>query len=203
MSTVTAIAAIMGELEGIGKNQRNAQQGYDFRGIEDITPVLQKLLAKHGVVITPRYGKPEYASVTSSKGTAMVQCKIRGKYKVSDGTDHLKVVTWGEALDTGDKATNKAMTAAYKYCLIQLFTIGGPQNDADKDSPERGMQEGPTQKLVKIFREHGVKDMSEMATAVRAGLNDLMLDPDAKLSSLPPEDAELVVRQVILNQGWS
>ena len=41
---------------------------------------------------------------------------------VDDGTSHV-VEAYGEALDGGDKATAKAMSAAYKSAMVQTFCI--------------------------------------------------------------------------------
>jgi hypothetical protein len=44
---------------------------------------------------------------------------------------------YGEAMDSGDKATNKAMSAAYKYACMQAFSIPTEgDNDADAHTHE-------------------------------------------------------------------
>ena len=53
-----------------------------------------------------------------------------------DGSRHT-VKTFGEAMDSGDKATNKAMSAAYKYAAFQAFSIPTEgDNDADAQTHE-------------------------------------------------------------------
>ncbi len=53
-----------------------------------------------------------------------------------DGTKHT-VSAVGEAMDSGDKATNKAMSAAYKYAALMTFCIPTEgDNDADASTHE-------------------------------------------------------------------
>jgi hypothetical protein len=53
-----------------------------------------------------------------------------------DGSKHT-ARTFGEAMDSGDKATNKAMSAAYKYMAFQTFAIPTEgDNDADNHTHE-------------------------------------------------------------------
>ena len=51
-----AIAAITGELAkvGIAKGRKNSQQGYAFRGIDDVYSALSGLLASHKLCVIPR-----------------------------------------------------------------------------------------------------------------------------------------------------
>ena len=51
-----AIAAVQAALakQGIAKARKNQQQGYAFRGIDDVYSALAPLLAEHGLCIIPR-----------------------------------------------------------------------------------------------------------------------------------------------------
>src|SRR4029077_13487388 len=51
---------------------------------------------------------------------------------VADGSSHV-VKNYGEAMDSSDKSTNKAMSAAYKYAVIHSFSIP-VQGEEDADS---------------------------------------------------------------------
>jgi hypothetical protein len=60
-----------------------------------------------------------------------------------DGTTHT-AATFGEAMDSGDKATNKAMSAAYKYAAFMTFAIPTEgDNDADATTHEVSAQSVP------------------------------------------------------------
>ena len=139
-----AVAAIIGELGGIGKNQRNTDQGYNFRGIDDVLKQLHPLLGKHGVVIVPNVVEREYEERVSAKGSVGHCAHLHIGYRIyGPAGDSIEGSTWGEGLDYGDKATNKAMTAAYKYLLFQLFAVSDPTEDGDHESPGETARTAP------------------------------------------------------------
>jgi hypothetical protein len=120
--------------EGIGKGRRNTQQGYNFRGIDDVYNAVSPLLGQHGLCILPRVLSRDCVERQSAKGGALfyVTCEVEFDFVSSeDGSRHV-VKTYGEAMDSADKATNKAMSAAYKYAVMQAFAIPTEgDNDAD------------------------------------------------------------------------
>ena len=122
--------------EGISKSRKNEQQGYKFRGIDEVYNALSPLLAEHGLCILPRCTERLCVERTNAKGTALFYVTVRAEFDFvssEDGSKHT-VTTYGEAMDSGDKATNKAMSAAYKYAAFQTFAIpteGNPDADAE------------------------------------------------------------------------
>jgi hypothetical protein len=139
MPTVYAlIPKIMNEVGAIGKSGKNTQQNYKFRSIDDMYNKLQPVLARNGVFFVPEIIESTEDSYANNKGTRFVRVKVRVKYHIyaADGSELISVVD-GEGIDTSDKATNKAITAAFKYMLIQVFCIAVEDlPDADKDSHE-------------------------------------------------------------------
>lgn len=125
--------------EGIGKNRKNQQQGYSFRGIDDVYNAVSRLLATHGLCILPRCTERGVVERTTQKGGVLFYVTVRCEFDfiaAEDGSKHT-VVTYGEAMDSADKATNKAMSAAYKYALMQAFAIPTEgDNDADATTHE-------------------------------------------------------------------
>jgi hypothetical protein len=136
-----AINCVQAELAttGIGKDRKNEQQGYKFRGIDDVYNAVSGLLAKNGLCILPRCTERACVERTTAKGNAIFYVTVRAEFDfvaATDGSKHT-VVTYGEAMDTADKATNKAMSAAYKYALMQAFAIPTEgDNDADSTTHE-------------------------------------------------------------------
>lgn len=124
--------------EGIGKDRKNQQQGYSFRGIDDVFNALAPVLVKAGLVIIPQYAKRECVERETKSGGALFNVVVEGRFLVQHVEDGsvLNVTTYGEAMDSADKATNKAMSAAYKYMALQLFSIPTEgDNDADAHTP--------------------------------------------------------------------
>jgi hypothetical protein len=135
-----AIRDVQGDLSkiGISKDKKNAQQGYNFRGIDDVYDVLAPLLAKHSLCILPRVISREVIERQSSKGNALFYVTVECEFDLVsavDGSIHT-VKTYGEAMDSADKATNKAMSAAYKYAAFQTFCIPVDVEDADSTTHE-------------------------------------------------------------------
>lgn len=128
MNIYESITKIMEEVPAIGKNQINAQQKFKFRGIDDVMNALQPLLAKNKVFIVP-----EILEQTREERTT---CKIKYKFYAEDGSS-IEAVTIGEGMDSGDKATNKAMAIAMKYALFQVFCIPTEEmKDPDGETPD-------------------------------------------------------------------
>lgn len=141
MKVYQAINAVQAELskDGITKSRRNQQQGYNFRGIDDVYNALSPLLAKHGLCILPRVLARDCQERTTQKGGVLFYVTVEAEFDfvcAEDGSKHV-VRTFGEAMDSADKATNKAMSAAYKYAAFQAFAIPTEaDNDADAHTPE-------------------------------------------------------------------
>jgi hypothetical protein len=131
-----AIASVTANLskEGISKDRKNEAQGYKFRGIDDVYNALAPFLAGAKLCILPNVQERLVVERINAKGTILLYVTVKVDFafvSAEDGSEH-HVVTYGEAMDSGDKATNKAMSAAYKYAAMQAFCIPTEgDNDAD------------------------------------------------------------------------
>lgn len=135
----------MKDVGAVGKDQKNLQQGFKFRGIDQFVNALYPALTKHAVFMAPRCVNEEHElkEVVRSSGKAgmdkHVTILMEYDFFAEDGSKVTVGPIPAEGLDSGDKATNKALSAALKYALIQTFSI--PTEDmaeADLDSPEIG-----------------------------------------------------------------
>lgn len=129
-----AIAAIMSEVPAIGKNKQNQQQNFKYRGIDDAYNALQPLMAKHGVFTVPEVMERAREERVNAKGTTLAFVILRVKYTfyAKDGSSLFCVIE-GEGMDSGDKATSKALAISHKYALMQVFCV--PTEDMpDPDS---------------------------------------------------------------------
>ena len=189
MKVYQAINAVQAALaqEGIGKDRKNDQQGYKFRGIDDVYNALAPLLARNGLCILPRCTERICVERTNAKGTALFYVTVRAEFDFvasEDGSKHT-VTTYGEAMDSGDKATNKAMSAAYKYAAMQAFSIPTEgDNDADAHTHEvstrRTINLNSPQRLdwlesqrVAIFAAANVGELrAVMTAATQAAINE-------------------------------
>lgn len=124
MKIYAAIAGAMADVEAISKNRRNDQQGFRFRGIDDVYNQLHGLLAKHRIFSAPEVLESRHEERKTAKGATLIYrvLTIRYTFYAEDGSS-VAVTVIGEGMDSGDKAANKAMAVAHKYALLQLFCV--------------------------------------------------------------------------------
>lgn len=152
------MAAILADCSAIAKGRKNEQQGYAYRGIDQVAAMLHPLFAKHGVTMLPCVEEIHRSEYQTSRGNTM-QCatlKVRWDFIAAEDGSVLSCTTVGEGSDTGDKASNKAMTAAQKYALTLSFTIPWEdQVDGDASSPEPRGRLAPSQQRPEPEPEYG------------------------------------------------
>jgi hypothetical protein len=165
MNVYQAISAVQKDLstQGISKDRKNMQgSGYSFRGIDDVYNALAPFLAKHGLCILPRVLNRESVERQSKAGGALFYITVEVEFDLvaADGSKHT-IKTFGEAMDSGDKATNKAMSAAYKYACMQSFCI---PTEGDNDADAQTHQVAPKVEKPKGIELDHIKAL--MASAV-------------------------------------
>lgn len=136
----SAISRVTEELarEGISKGRKNEQQGYKFRGIDDVYNAIASVVSKHGLCILPRVLSRSATERATKNGGVMSYVVTDMEFDLvcaeDDSMHTIRIV--GEAMDSADKATNKAMSAAMKYACLMAFQIPTEgDNDADATTP--------------------------------------------------------------------
>jgi len=133
-----AIASIMAEVPAITKDRRNQQQGFQYRGIDDVYLAVHPLFAKHGIFSVPNVEDERSEERISKTGGALIYRILRVRYDfyARDGSS-ISATVIGEGMDSGDKASNKALAVAHKYALLQILCVPTQENlDPDAESPE-------------------------------------------------------------------
>ncbi len=136
------IPAIMSEVGAIEKNRSSADgPKYKFRGIDDLYFALQPLLSKHGVFFTPNIVAQSREERQSKSGNTLTYSilNVEFTFYAEDGS-FFKATTVGEAMDTSDKSSNKAMSAALKYALLEVFCI---PTEEEKDTEYNNYEASP------------------------------------------------------------
>ena len=173
-----AIAEVMARLskDGIGKDRRNESQGYAFRGIDDVYNALAPILSDVGLCILPAVKSREVVERATANGRTVFYVNVDVDFAFvssKDGSSHI-VSMPGEAMDSGDKATNKAMSAAFKYACLQAFCIP-TEGDNDADGSTHVVASTPAVKVVapkaavkksqdKLVGESEVQTITNLAT---------------------------------------
>lgn len=139
------VVQIMNDVGVIEKTGRNSTQNYSFIEQAVVVATIRPLLVKHGVAIIPSTPETEIERYVGektdkygTKTTVTVHSKVRNCYRVvniDDPSDFFESEWVGEAFDTSDKATNKALTASNKTYLMKLFNISDVE-DADRETIE-------------------------------------------------------------------
>lgn len=138
MIVLQAILGVMEDLAkvGVSKDRTNETQHFQYRGIDDVRDALAPCLVKNRLLIVPQIISREVTERQSKSGSALFYVLLTVNYEfvaVDDGSIKIIGPFYGEGMDSSDKATNKAMSAAYKYMAIDVFCIRtkGDAPDAD------------------------------------------------------------------------
>lgn len=137
MEIYSAILGVMEDIGAIAKDKRNQQQGFNYRGVDDVMNALQPAMVKHGVFAAPTILDQRREERQTSRGGNLLYsiCTIKYTFYAKDGSS-VEVVVIGEGMDSGDKATNKAMSIAFKYACFQVFCIPTEEMpDPDAETP--------------------------------------------------------------------
>ena len=146
-----AISDVMAHMakEGISKDKRNSQQGYNFRGIDDVYSALCSVLSANRLVMLPFVQTVSREERATKSGGALNYTVLTVDFKLVSAKDgsHDTIRMVGEAMDSADKSSNKAQSAALKYAALQVFMIPTEgDNDADAtthDVAPRQRREAP------------------------------------------------------------
>lgn len=124
MNIYEAISRCMEEIGAVGKDAVNKQQGFKYRGIDAVMNAINPALVKNHVFIVPEVLEQQRQERTTNKGAVLIYsiCRIKYTFYAEDGSS-IEAITVGEGMDSGDKATNKAMAIAFKYACFQVFCI--------------------------------------------------------------------------------
>lgn len=180
MKVNEAIAKVMAEVGAVGKDQKNTQQGFNFRGIDATVNALSPAMRKHGVTVRPcgveQIAYEQFQFKNGGRGTS---CRVVASFafRGPEGDEVVSTVA-AEAMDSGDKATPKAMSVAFRIALLQTFALPTQETDPDHDTyevaapaPQRDWP-GEADKLAAKGDIPGLRTLWEEAKA--AGLVDVM-----------------------------
>ena len=166
---VEALAAVMDEVQAVGKKNRNPEQGYLFRGIDAVINAVGPVFRKHGVVAVPAKSQASYRDVLTVKEKRSRECTVSVTYRFyGPAGDFIEAEVPGESMDFGDKGAAKAMSVAYRIALLQVLCIptDEPEPDAQTyeraDVPQYPSWDPETQLLIDAFKD-------EVRTAKTAG----------------------------------
>lgn len=212
-----AISAAMADISAIGKDKYNQQQGFKFRGIDDVMNALKPILTKNKIFTVPQVLEQAREIKVTAKGGELRYSllKIAFRFYATDGS-FIEAVTLGEGMDSGDKASNKAMAIAYKYALFQVFCIPTeemtdpdgesyetnheqpkPEQPKPQSKPTENLSETPTSYIMRECSNIGM-DTQELSR-VRAALVEENIVRNIPTKEMTMADAKALMDAVKAN----
>ncbi len=137
MNIYQAIRDVMNDVGALGKNRKNQQQGFMYRGVDDVMNALQPAFIKHNLFVIPEVLEQTREERTTTKGAQLLYSILKVKFTFyADDGSHISATVIGEGMDSADKASNKAMSVAFKYACFQVFCIPTEEMvDPDAETP--------------------------------------------------------------------
>lgn len=144
----SAICGVMEDVGAVGKGDYNKSQGFKYRSIDAVMNAINPAMVKHKLFCTPEVMEQTREERVTAKGGSLIYsvCRIRYRFFTVDGS-YVDAIVVGEGMDSGDKATNKAMAAAFKYACFQTFCIPTENlmDDPDAETPDASRKNNSSQ----------------------------------------------------------
>lgn len=160
---VERLVAVKNDIGAVGKDGRNASQGFNFRGIDQVLNAVSGPLRKHGIVVYPVLKSLEKGTASTNGGKTMNTVVVVVDYVFTDGDDEMVTTAPGEAFDSGDKCVAKAMSVAYRTALIQALSLPTDEPDPDIYSYQADADAVPQRTDAEVIAEFGtLKDLEHL-----------------------------------------
>lgn len=164
-----AMNAVMAAVREVGKTEENKAPGagYKFRGIDAVTNAVGPALREHGVIVVPKVLDWKHGTVTvGHKQTQMGHARLLIEFTwYGPAGDSLVTVAAGEAFDSGDKATAKAHSVAFRTAMIQTLCLPTDEKDPNEDTYERSTAEQDPAVTARV-------ELSRLLTALKKSPNE-------------------------------
>lgn len=221
MEIIKQLNLVMEYVGAVHKSERNTHQSFNFRGIDNVVNAVSPALRKHGVVVVPCVNSSEAETLEIGQNrTRMgyVRVNVTYTFYALDGSNIATTVV-AESMDSGDKATAKAMSVAFRTALLQTLCLPTDDLDPDADSyvrsaaPQRSAtekQEAPQRSKVSPIRaaagskgepsisDNQLKFLRELA--VKVGADDetvVALSGGVKIEALSNPQASKIIEQLL------
>lgn len=206
------MTAAMADIGAVSKSQTNQQQHFRYRGIDDAMNALYPILAKHGLFLVPEVLDQKREERTTKNGGNLIYSILKVRYTMyaADGSN-VSAVVIGEGMDSADKSSNKAIAAAMKYAIFQMFCIPtedmrdiDPDKETPPESTPKNQQPDSTPKLMdinaeiaRIQQKFGKDGFAQMRTSLISG----GVIPDIPSAEMGYDDWVNLIRAIDSNFG--
>lgn len=206
-----AMTAAMADIGAVSKGQTNQQQHFRYRGIDDAMNALYPVLAKHGLFLVPEVLEQKREERSTKNGGNLIYSILKVRYTMyaSDGSS-VSAVVIGEGMDSADKSSNKAIAAAMKYAIFQMFCIPTEDmrdNDPDRTTPEESVPAASVHNnaqaydhrpdIARIQAKWGKDGFAQMRASLIAG----GVVQDIPSNQMTPQDWKQLIAAIDANFG--
>lgn len=132
-----SLCSAMAEMDAVGKNSKNTQQGFMYRGIDAVMNALNPVLKNNKIFVIPEVLEHAREERQTKNGGNLIYSILKVKYTfyAEDGSN-ISAIVIGEGMDSADKSSNKAMSVAFKYACFQVLCIPTEEmKDPDSETP--------------------------------------------------------------------
>lgn len=164
------ILAVMHEVQGVAKRDRNSAQGFNFRGIDAVVNKVGPALRAAGGFILPEIVNEQHSTALTAKGSQINVVHLTVKFGIY-GLDGEPIVgsVAAEAMDSGDKATAKAMSVALRTFLLQVLALPTDEPDPDSFTYEASRDfAGEAEAKALVYDVDGLRALYSEAVSARA-----------------------------------
>ena len=139
------LADVMRDVQGVAKRDQNKAQGFNFRGIDAVVNAVGPAFRQHGVIVVPDVQSVNSGTIPLNSGKSASRIELVVSYRFYGPLgDFIEATVAAESFDSGDKATAKAMSVAFRTALLQTLALPTDERDPDHDTYERGSVERMT-----------------------------------------------------------
>lgn len=191
----TAMPAVMRAIGAVGKDKTNQDQGFKYRSIDGVYNEVHSALAAAGVFMTPNVLERTRSDWLTGGGKKWqhVTLKVMYTFFAEDGSHVDAGPIYSEGIDSGDKASMKALAHAHKYALLQVFCI--PTEDLQDDIDQHSHEPAPQAPRTAPVKPQPVKPAPVAAApAVKpAPIAPKAVTTPPKVYACPPKLADYVI----------
>lgn len=173
-SVTELLSRVMADVGAVRKNEVNKHQRFNFRGIDAVVNAVSPALRDHGVVVAPTLLEKEIRESRTAKGAVMVNVYLTVRYDFyGPAGDSISATVASESFDSGDKATAKAMSVAFRTALLQTLSLPTDEPDPDEHTYERSAYVAPPAPPTPASLEY-LEQVADLADEV--GLDEATLE---------------------------
>lgn len=201
-----AIAAAMGDVQKVGKADRNEHDKYNFASIDNFLTLVNPICARHGlIIISDEVSREDFTRKGRNGESPWMRVSFSFVVYHISGQSLPAMQRSVEVMRNGAQAYGSAQSYCLKQFLRGLFLIPtGDKDDADLNPTDAGqiVRHSSTEGLRDAWRDGVLDSLPENATPQQKarGFADALIDGFARTKSVRGLEGGWAKRQDIIDQ---